>query len=279
MAAMEVFGAHLAWCADNDKHVAKILAVRYPEAPNLGDLTQLPWSTLEPVGILCAGFPCQDISSSGKRLGIEKGVRSGIWKNIVEGICCLRPKIIIVENVSAIRSRGLDRVLGDLAESGYDAIWTSLRASEVGAPHRRERVFILGYIPEAKDLLVAACARSQRWKRWTVNREAKGWWSPSRPQRLGCFACAHTAKQTDQPPTDSPCQQRHQGITQAEKQQWQSDTPIGHDRAGRQASSVDEVAWGRYEQAIRRWEAVTGRPAPYPVEAGTKGQARLSPAS
>src|ERR1022692_979533 len=68
------------------------------------------------------------------------------------------------QDVAAIRSRGLDRVLGDLAGSGYDSCWTSLRASEVGAVHRRERVFILGYLPEAKDMLLAAHTRSQRWE-------------------------------------------------------------------------------------------------------------------
>src|ERR1022692_514589 len=178
MAALAVFGGRLVWCADNDRHVSTILAARYPGVPNLGDLTRIDWSQLEPVDIICAGFPCQDISSSGKRLGIEKAERSGIWRNIVEGIRVLRPRIVVVENVPAIRSRGLDRVLGDLAESGFDACWTSLRASEVGAAHRRERVFILGYLPEAKDLLLAAHARGQRWPRWTVGRQAKSWWSP-----------------------------------------------------------------------------------------------------
>src|SRR5579864_8652000 len=105
MATLAVFGGKLSWCADNDRHVSTILAARYAGVPNLGDLTRLDWNQVDPVDILCVGFPCQDISSSGKRLGIEKGVRSGIWRNIVEGICYLRPKIIIVENVAAIRSR------------------------------------------------------------------------------------------------------------------------------------------------------------------------------
>ncbi len=165
MAVMAVFGGKLMWCADNDRHVTRIIAARYPGVPNLGDLTVLDWSNVAPVDILCAGFPCQDISSSGKRLGIEKGERSGIWKNIVEGIRYLRPSIIIVENVSAIRSRGLGRVLGDLASIGYDTVWTSVRASDVGAPHRRERVFILGYSQEtkARELLTTAHTCSQRW--------------------------------------------------------------------------------------------------------------------
>jgi len=115
IAALAVFGGGLAWCADNDKHVSTILAARYPDVPNLGDVTTLDWAEVSTVDILCAGFPCQDISFSGRGAGIEKGVRSGIWKNIVTGIRQLRPTVIVVENVAAIRSRGLGRVLGDLA--------------------------------------------------------------------------------------------------------------------------------------------------------------------
>src|SRR5260370_10859288 len=158
MAVMAVFGSQLVWCADNDKHVAKIIAARYPGILNYGDLTQLDWSKAPPVDDVCAGLPCQDISFSGKGLGIEKGARSGIWKNIVQGICYLQPSLIIVENVGAIRSRGIDRVLGDLASLGYDSVWTSVRASDIGAQHRRERVFILGHVNNAssKALLAAA---------------------------------------------------------------------------------------------------------------------------
>lgn len=247
MAAIAVFNGKLTWCADNDKHVATILAARYPSVPSLGDLTQLHWGQVPPVDIICAGFPCQDISFSGKGLGIAKGERSGIWRNIVTGIRHLRPQLIIVENVAAIRRRGLNRVLGDLAQVGYDSVWTSLRASDVGAAHRRERVFILGYLPEAKDLLLAAYARSQRWVGRSTHREAPSGWSPSRPQRLGDLAVAAAFS----------------------RRNWD-----GRERP----SSIGEIVWGRYAAAIRRWEAHTGRLAPYPVEIGTKGQPRLSPA-
>jgi DNA (cytosine-5)-methyltransferase 1 len=132
IAALAVFGGRLVWCADNDKHASTILAARYPDVPNLGDVTTLDWAEVSTVDILCAGFPCQDISFSGRGAGIEKGVKSGIWKNIVTGIRQLRPKVIVVENVAAIRSRGLGRILGDMAEIGYDTSWTSLRPPEVG---------------------------------------------------------------------------------------------------------------------------------------------------
>ena len=105
----------------------------------------------EPVDLIAVGFPCQDISYSGKGAGIKKGARSGIWKNIVEGIRTVQPKIVVVENVAALRRRGLDRVLGDLASLGDDAVWTSLRAGDVGAPG--------GELGAAKPTPVRGCAR------------------------------------------------------------------------------------------------------------------------
>jgi DNA (cytosine-5)-methyltransferase 1 len=246
IAALAVFGGKLVWCADNDKHVSTILAARYPDVPNLGDVTTLDWAEVPAVDILCAGFPCQDISFSGRGAGIEKGARSGIWKNIVTGIRELRPAVIVVENVAAIRSRGLSRVLGDLAETGYDASWTSLRASDVGAAHRRERVFILAYRrgSEATVILAAAYARSQRWQRRAASGEAQSRRAPGGLVRPGDLVVADAVEQS----------QRGRGGV----------------------SSVGEIVWGRYGRAIRRWEAITGRRAPYPVEPGTRGQPRLA---
>src|ERR1700733_3732175 len=122
LGVMAVLGGRLGWCADSDRHVATILADRYRGVPNLGDITSLDWRRVPAVDVITAGFPCQDISYSGRGAGIEKGVRSGIWRNIVRGIRVLRPEVIVVENVAAIKRRGLDRVLGDLAMVGYDAV-------------------------------------------------------------------------------------------------------------------------------------------------------------
>jgi DNA (cytosine-5)-methyltransferase 1 len=244
IAALAVFGGKLAWCADNDKHVSVILAAHYPDIPNLGDLTILNWTEIPTVDILCAGFPCQDISFSGRGAGVEKGVRSGIWKNIVTGIRIIRPKLIIVENVAAIRSRGLNRVLGDLATCGYDASWTSVRASEIGAAHRRERVFILAYRPDAKDLLTAAYARGQRWQRRATSRQAPSRWTSGGSIRLGDIAVGVTAERPSATRTSM--------------------------------TSASAIVWQQYEAAIRQWEAFTGRTAPYPVEPGMRGQARLA---
>lgn len=94
------------------------------------------------VDLVIGGFPCQDVSNAGKRAGLD-GDRSGLWREYARIIGEIRPALVFVENVSALRSRGLDRVLKDLAALGYDAEWDCFRASDVGAPHRRERIFII----------------------------------------------------------------------------------------------------------------------------------------
>lgn len=120
----------------------KVMATRFPDAPNIGDIRYQSWGALLDEGIdtITAGFPCQDISNAGRRQGI-KGERSGIWFNVAEGIRILRPRHVYLENVGAIRNRGLDAVLTSLHEIGYDAAWTTLRASDIGAPHMRDRWF------------------------------------------------------------------------------------------------------------------------------------------
>lgn len=94
--------------------------------------------------LITGGFPCQDISVAGKGAGI-RGSRSGLWFEMWRIIRDLRPCYVIAENVGAITRRGLDVVLSSLAEIGYDAEWTDIRASDVGAPHRRERIWIVAY--------------------------------------------------------------------------------------------------------------------------------------
>lgn len=96
------------------------------------------------IDIITGGFPCQDISIAGKGTGIE-GERSGLWGEMARVICEVRPRFALVENSPMLTSRGLGRVLGDLAEMGYDAKWAVLGADDVGAPHRRKRIWILAY--------------------------------------------------------------------------------------------------------------------------------------
>lgn len=99
---------------------------------------------LERTDVIVGGFPCQDISTAGRGAGIT-GSRSGLWKWLLCAIRLVRPRIALVENVPMLLNRGMGTVLGDLAESGYDTEWDCFSACEVGAPHVRERLFIMAY--------------------------------------------------------------------------------------------------------------------------------------
>lgn len=132
----------------------RVLAKHWPEVPCYDDVRTLTVDTLRRDGIavdvICGGFPCQDISLAGAGAGLE-GERSGLWSEIARLVGELRPLFVIVENVAALLGRGLDRVLGDLAALGYDAEWHCIPASAVGAPHRRDRFWLVAY--PARELL------------------------------------------------------------------------------------------------------------------------------
>ena len=127
----------------------KVLAKHWPGVPIYEDVRTLTAERLAADGIavdvICGGFPCQDISNAGHKAGIE-GERSGLWSHIARLAGELRPGYVIVENVAALLSRGMGRVLGDLASLGYDAEWHCLPASAIGAPHRRDRIWIIAYV-------------------------------------------------------------------------------------------------------------------------------------
>jgi DNA (cytosine-5)-methyltransferase 1 len=106
-----------------------------------GEVLPVP---VPPVDVLCGGFPCQDLSYAGRGAGID-GARSGLWGEFARLVRELRPRYVIVENVPALLTRGLGRVLADLAACGYDAEWDCVPASAVGAPHRRDRVWLVAY--------------------------------------------------------------------------------------------------------------------------------------
>lgn len=126
----------------------RVLAKHWPSVPCYRDVRELTAKRLAADGIavdvICGGFPCQDISTAGKGAGLA-GERSGLWSEIARLVGELGPQYVIVENVSALLGRGLGTVLGDLATIGYDAEWHCIPASHVGAPHRRDRIWIIAY--------------------------------------------------------------------------------------------------------------------------------------
>jgi DNA (cytosine-5)-methyltransferase 1 len=150
LAVLAVLGGHLAWCGDNDPAAARLLAARWPGVPNLGDITTINWQSVPRVDIVTAGWPCQDISHAGTRAGIT-GPRSGLWRHVAAAVGDLRPRYVFLENVAGLRTRGLDVVQADLAALRYHTAWLCLRASDIGAAHQRDRIFILGTDADAAD--------------------------------------------------------------------------------------------------------------------------------
>ncbi len=136
-------GGDLQWYAEIEPAACKVLAAHYPDVPNLGDITKIDWTSVPPVDILTGGYPCQPFSVAGNRKG-SKDVRH-LWPYVRDAIATLRPERAILENVSGHLSLGFKEVLMDIASIGFDAQWGTFRASDVGAPHQRNRLFIVAY--------------------------------------------------------------------------------------------------------------------------------------
>lgn len=261
MAVEEVFGAELAWVSEWEAAPSKILAHHWPHVPNYGDVTKIDWASIESVDIISGGSPCQDLSLAGKRRGMADGTRSNLWESMREGIATIRPRYVVWENVRGSLSaeatsasdmeqregflgerrghlRALGRVLGDLADLGFDAEWRGLRASDAGAPHGRFRVFILA---ANRDYLGSDGAGER------AEQDRRG--QPAH-RRLTPADADHTG----------PQRQHHQAGT----------TP-----SQRHRHASEGVDWRQYTGAIRRWEALHGA-APSPVELSPSGKPRLS---
>jgi DNA (cytosine-5)-methyltransferase 1 len=162
-------GMRVAWQVELDPFCRAVLARHFPAAARFEDVRRVGARELDPVDLVCGGFPCQDLSSAGRGAGID-GARSGLWAEYARIIRELRPRYVVVENVPALLTgkgkrwdRGrIGRVLGDLAEARYDAEWACLSAREFGAPHLRKRVWIVAYPAWDAEARAAAESGSKR---------------------------------------------------------------------------------------------------------------------
>ena len=140
----EAAGMLCKWQVEVNPFATKVLEKHWPKVQRWRDIRDFQPAKKHSVDVICGGFPCQDISVAGAGKGIE-GERSGLWSEYFRIVGVLRPSYVVVENVSALLRRGIDRVLGDLASVGYDAEWQTFLASDFGLPHRRERICIVAY--------------------------------------------------------------------------------------------------------------------------------------
>ncbi len=131
-----------------DKYAQKVLKKNFPGVPIYEDITKLNGKSFKNIDLLTGGFPCQDISIAGKGAGLEEGKRSSLWFEMHRIIREVRPRYALIENVPMLTIRGGTRVIADLAEIGYDAEWQIVGADDVGAWHRRKRIWIVAYLPD-----------------------------------------------------------------------------------------------------------------------------------
>jgi DNA (cytosine-5)-methyltransferase 1 len=166
----------VAFC-EVDKKAQQVLRKHWPNVPIFDDVTTLKGEQIGTVDVICGGFPCQDISLAGKGAGLE-GARSGLWWEFHRLIKEIKPSWVIAENVSALRSRGLDQILRSLAEIGYDAEWHCIPASAVGAKHTRDRIWIIAYPSKQR-----CDERGSNWEERHVLCDAFGDAPQSKPER------------------------------------------------------------------------------------------------
>lgn len=180
---LERAGMTCRWQVEIHPFCRRVLAKHWPDVPRHDDVRTFPnHGTREDwhVDLICGGFPCQDISHAGARAGIG-GERSGLWSEFARVIRDLRPRFVLVENSAALLDRGMGVVLADLATLGFDAEWEVLPAAALGAPHLRERVFIVAHA-QGSRLAADLLASSQG---LCVRGAASGGGRHAQPERLG----------------------------------------------------------------------------------------------
>ena len=297
MGIQAVLGGELVFVADNDNGPVKILAHRYPGVPNLGDISKVDWREAGRVDLLCMGFPCKDVSAAGGRAGLRAGNRSGVWTYCAQAIDELRPDLVVIENVRGLLSTGADSpvepcpwcvgdqrdqpalralgaVLGDLADLGFDAEWLGLPASDPrnGACHERWREFILAW-PATED--ADGPAGSER--RPAAPGQAESWRAWAHPGGRGGLPLAPTGR-LNLLPTPAARDWKSGASNLMEHNSRPLNEVAVNMLAGVQMPGAQWIATDGtdYGPAIRRWEQVTGRPAPCPTEPGDRGNRRLS---
>ncbi len=174
------------WQAEIDPYASRVLAKHWPNQPNLGDVKTIEWEKVERVELVCGGYPCQPFSLAGRRRG-ERDPRR-LWPDIARCLRSLRPRFVLLENVPGHLSLGFGRVLGDLAELGYDAEWDCVSAASVGAPHIRDRLFILayprGFEPERRRVAGNLAASRRAVEGEAQERQRGGYAAGDRPAAL-----------------------------------------------------------------------------------------------
>jgi DNA (cytosine-5)-methyltransferase 1 len=140
---LERAGMQVIWQSEIDPYCCKVLKKHWPEVTNYGDIREVDWSTVARPDVVCGGYPCQPFSNAGKRNGTADPRH--LWPAMFDAIRNLRPRYALMENVRGHLSMGFRDVLSDLASIGFNAEWQIIPAAAIGAPHKRDRLFVVAY--------------------------------------------------------------------------------------------------------------------------------------
>lgn len=275
--------ARVAWTSDVEKGPCRLAQVRWPDTPNLGDITQINWADVEPVDIICGGSPCQDLSLAGKRAGMASGTRSGLWESMAAAVETIRPRLVVWENVLGALSarayspveqeptmlgtgtngpalRAAGRVAGDLASLGYSCSWRVVRASDAGAPHQRARFFLIGH-PHGQPWDVRRPARPRKAAGRQPQREPTG---PGLGALMPTLTASDHKAGRHQDGTGHSLTQAVQLLPTPQATYAPRSSP-GYGPNLHEAVAATDATFGPYAPAIAKWELITGRAAPPPA--------------
>jgi DNA (cytosine-5)-methyltransferase 1 len=285
------------WFVEYDSEPSKILAHRFPGVPNHGDVKHTDWTQVAPIDVLTAGYPCQPFSHAGLRKGADDPRH--LWPGVARAISDLRPRLAFLENVRGHVSLGLDAVLGDLADLGYDTRWGLVPASRAGAAHGRARVFIAATDTQSDpwgllngDSPAAPDAHDKRGERRRRARDGRTGPQDSSPldgdATLRLMEGGHDAGVEGGRRSEGAQAQAGAGhcapadadrlrLDWVAQQHAPAATRLDSQRRGHPDGRGDGPDWGPYAGAVSRWEGVTGRAAPRPTEPAAGGGERLAP--
>lgn len=218
-------GGDLAWYSEVEPAACKVMEAHHPGVPNLGDITNVDWSQVEPVDVITGGYPCQPFSNAGARKGTDD--ERHLWPYVRDALRAIRPAAAVLENVRGHLTLGFDVVLADLADLGWSARWGVVRAADAGAPHNRARLFIVAH-PEGAE--------------------------------RGATQPDHLPPRRATEPRERPGATADASSGDGQLTAGRLHSELTHSYRGQ-----PHVEWGSYSAAIDRWQHVIGRPPPAPT--------------
>jgi len=275
-------GGELAWYSEIEPAACRVMEAHHPGVPNIGDVTRVDWSEVEPVDVLTGGYPCQPFSQAGHRKGAED--ERHLWPHVRDAISALGPQVTILENVRGHLTLGFASVLSDLADLGLSARWGVVRAADAGAPHNRARLFIVAFNSDSEGSQGSNIA-TEIDQGWSTQFEhpSTGFSNAADSDSTGGETWKHsgfdgarirfesvgsTASATDSDGIEDGYG-IHRGRTSNPEFESVGVGNIKCDTDSRSSDYISEneigITFGPYAQAVERWRRILGRPVPRPT--------------